>query len=77
MPAAATAMSDFREIVGHNIVLARTERKLSQNRLAQILGIDRRQLSEWERGIREPNHVNLQRIAVALGKPFPWFYEVR
>ena len=78
MPAAtATAMNDFRETVGRNIVLARTERELSQNRLAQVLKIDRRQLSSWERGVVEPNHVNLQRVATALGKPFSYFYEVR
>ena len=63
-------------LVGRNIVLARRlDGDISQPVLAKRLGIDRRQLSEWERGIWEPSPRNLRKIALATGRSMEFFYE--
>lgn len=71
----APAADDTKGMVGRNIVLAREQQQISQGELARRLGIDRRQLSEWERGVWEPSTRNLRRIAVALGRPLEWFLD--
>lgn len=76
-PMQAPAQDDTEDkgLIGHNIVLARTHLGISQGELARRLGIDRRQLSEWERGVWEPTTRNLRRIGVALGRPVEWFLD--
>jgi transcriptional regulator with XRE-family HTH domain len=66
---------DIRLLVGRNIVRARQQfLGLSQNKFSKHLGVPRPQLSTWERGVSEPNHRNLLRIAEAVGQPLGWFY---
>ncbi len=45
---------------------ARTKRGISQERLAQLAGLDRTYYSGVERGERNPSLTNLLRIAAAL-----------
>jgi DNA-binding transcriptional regulator YiaG len=71
---AATNDSD-RGLVGRRIVAAREHDGLSQRQLAARLGIDRRQLSEWERGCVEPYPKNLRRLALALARPMEYFLD--
>ena len=63
----------YRQLVGRNIVRGRGEIEMSQNRLAIALGIDRRQLSVWERGRKLPNAAHLGHIAEVLGQPLAYF----
>ena len=74
LPATEMSDQDFREMVGRNIVRAREAVGLSQVELAAELGVDRRQVSRWERGRVEPSHTNLQRIADRTGQTFGYFY---
>lgn len=62
-----------RQLVGRNIVRARGEAEISQNRLATLLGIDRRHVSRWETGVWLPNAAHLESIAEALGQPLAYF----
>lgn len=56
-----------RELVGHNIAAERKHKGLSQEDLAQQLGVQRPQLSIWERGRRLPSFSYLYAISLALG----------
>ena len=41
----------------------RIERRLSQSELARFLAVDQRSISNWEKGIREPDFEMLAKIA--------------
>jgi transcriptional regulator with XRE-family HTH domain len=45
----------------------RTSRNLSQERLAQLSGLDRTYISLLERGLRQPSLATMVRVAQALG----------
>jgi DNA-binding transcriptional regulator YiaG len=62
-------------LIGRKIVEGREHAGLSQGQLARRLDVDRRQLSEWERGVWEPNLRNLRRIAIALSLPLEFFLD--
>src|SRR5262249_37361595 len=57
----------IRELIGRNIVRARADAGLTQEQLADQLGADRTQVSQWERGRRQPSWSYLIAIADALG----------
>lgn len=64
----------FKELVGRNIVFGRRLAGVSQQQLAERLIMDRRDLSKWETGHRQPNEANLRRVADALGQPVAFFF---
>jgi transcriptional regulator with XRE-family HTH domain len=64
----------IRTLVGHNIAQLREAAGPTQGQLADKLGFDRTQLSQWERGRKLPSAHHLQRIADHFGKEFGWFY---
>lgn len=66
---------DTRKIIGKHIRLARIEAELSQDELAELLGITQKALSRWERGTVEVGAVTLKQVADALHKPISVFYE--
>jgi transcriptional regulator with XRE-family HTH domain len=51
---------------GKKLQKLRTDRNLSQEKLAEIAGFDRTYISLLERGVRNPSLVNLVRLAKAL-----------
>lgn len=72
---------DNRVLVGRNIRLARdyiASPRLNQAQLAAELGVQRHQLSDWERGRFEPRHDTLEQIAVICKVPgapeIGWFF---
>jgi transcriptional regulator with XRE-family HTH domain len=56
----------LRRDLGDRIVKARTERDMSQIKLARKLGIERSRLSKWERGVHVPLLKQLAALARAL-----------
>lgn len=63
-----------RRLVGRRIRQARDRLALSQTQLGELLGFERRVISRWERGEREPRARNLRRLARALEQPEAWFF---
>jgi transcriptional regulator with XRE-family HTH domain len=59
--------SDAHVAFGRAIRAARTERGLSQERLAFACELDRTYVSGIERGERNPSLTNILKIAAALG----------
>lgn len=58
-----------RRAVGNNIRTARRAQRLSQERLAELAGIDRQAVNRIEQGHQSALLDNLIRIADALGVP--------
>lgn len=68
-------MDGLTETVAANVRRAREHAELSQAELAGLLGVDRRQVSRWERALHRPEHERVEQIARALGLPDVfWFY---
>jgi transcriptional regulator with XRE-family HTH domain len=57
---------DIRAVIGDNTKRARLRRGLTQEQLAELMGLDRAYISGLEQGRRNPTAVTLWRIAVAL-----------
>lgn len=66
---------DVAKCVAKRIKLARIERDLNQEGLAELLGISPKAVSKWERGATNIGIVTLSRIADALNKPLTYFLE--
>src|SRR5690606_18405145 len=64
------------EGVGARIRQAREELGLTQEGLAEILGVQVPTVSRWETGVYTPKRVPLPKIAECLKKPVSWFYGV-
>ncbi|OAH19921.1 XRE family transcriptional regulator [Methylorubrum populi] len=61
----------LREILAINLRRIRAEKKLSQETLADLCGMDRTYISGIERGLRNVSIDNLERLALAL-RLKPW-----
>ena len=75
MAVAMTEHQNLRELVGRNIRFARVSAELTQDQLADQLDTTRFKVSDWERGIHEPNRVTLMRIGGIVGRTLGWFYD--
>ncbi len=53
--------------MGENIRACRERAKLSQEKLAELVGVSRQAVTKWEKGQSEPNCENLLRLAEVLG----------
>jgi transcriptional regulator with XRE-family HTH domain len=60
-------VKSLAEIVGHNILNRRKKRKLTQEALADMVGIGQQSLSRMEKGRIAPRFDRLQRFAEMLG----------
>ncbi|NEW49390.1 helix-turn-helix transcriptional regulator [Nocardia cyriacigeorgica] len=58
---------EMMEAVGEEIVIQRTRKKWSQERLAKETGYDKKTIGRLERGERAPTIIQLHRISKALG----------
>lgn len=58
---------DVREVIGLNARRARLEKGLSQEQVAERMGIDRAYISGLERGERNPTATTIWHLAKALG----------
>ncbi|MCL4491763.1 MAG: helix-turn-helix domain-containing protein [Nitrospirae bacterium] len=62
--------------IGERIKERRKELKISQEELAEILGVTYQQVQRYENGTNKLNVENIQRIANALSAPLSYFFEV-
>lgn len=65
----------IKQMIGENIVLARTLAGISQRKLAPRLGTTPSRLSDYEHGRIRPADGRLLEIAVITGQKLAWFYE--
>lgn len=63
------------KFLGDKIKNLRNERNISQEKLAEITGLDRTYISGLERGLRNPSYLVLQRIAKELNIKEVCFFE--
>jgi len=61
--------------LGDKIRLARVEKRLTQQQLADLLGTKQKSISRYETNQVEPSISALQRIAQVLEKPISFFLE--
>ena len=55
--------------VGEKIKLVRQQKKISQQKLGNMLGVSQAMIAQYEKGDRNPKIETLQRIAIALEVP--------
>lgn len=60
-------MADQDKLIGHRIKEARQGAGLTQEQLAEIVGVSRSAVAQWETGRTGQVGANLTRIAAALG----------
>lgn len=61
--------SRIKKHFGRNIRSLRRQKGLTQEKMAEMAGINPKYLGEIERGIKNPTALIVQRIAAALGVP--------
>lgn len=67
---------DFSELsFGERLRLAREGAGITQNALAQTLGIKQNQISVWEKGISGPKRERLPALAAAVKTTIDWLME--
>ena len=73
MPSRRTPAPDWvldqRKELGQRIMRRRQSAAISQDRLAEAIGMDRRSIQRYEAGDRDPTYGDLLQIARALGVP--------
>ncbi len=62
-------VTDRRSEYGAKIRAFRTQRRLSQEKLAELAGLSRQAISEIERGVTWPENNTRTALATALGMP--------
>ena len=68
-------MKTTKELLGARIREFRKERHLTQEQLAEIIGVEPRHISRIEGGYSYPTIERLERIAVALQVPLKDFFD--
>lgn len=61
--------------IGKQIIKARKEFNLTQEQLAQKIGVDTAMIGRWETDRAKPFQKSLEKLAKALGKDYKYFYE--
>jgi transcriptional regulator with XRE-family HTH domain len=71
------AERELRELLGENIRRARDEAELTQEQLAERLGVETGVISKWERGRRMPRADAFMAMAELFGHEHDlgWFYQ--
>ena len=57
------------KIVRNEIIAARNNLKLSQSQFAELLGVSKRTLEQWEQERREPSQAAQRLIQIAIRRP--------
>ncbi|MBO0662805.1 helix-turn-helix domain-containing protein [Jiella sp. MQZ9-1] len=69
------AASDIDRQIAARIRLARLETGMSQEKLAEALGITFQQVQKYEKGLNRISAGRLREIADTLGREVTWFFE--
>lgn len=69
-----TLPTDFTKALGERIRAAREERDLTQRRLAERIRRRQATISDFERGLRQPDATTLVILAEELQKPITYFF---
>ena len=59
----------YPKIVRNDIIAARNNLKLSQSQFAELLGVSKRTLEQWEQERREPSQAAQRLIQIAIRRP--------
>ena len=62
--------------LGKKIKLARIEKDLSQDQLAELIEANQKSISRYETGIAVPSLETLEKIVQVVEKPFSYFLDV-
>lgn len=68
-------MADSKKLIGARIKELRRQAALTQEQLAEQVGLDSRHLSRLEVGRHFPSLDSLERIALALNQPMAEFFQ--
>ena len=68
-------MPDTKKLIGERIKVLRKQAGLTQEQLAELVGLDARHLSRLEVGRHFPSLDSLERIAGALNVPLVEFFQ--
>ena len=58
---------DMRRLVGRNVLRIRKNKRITQEKLAEISGFSQQYISGLEKGQRNPTVVTVYELSVALG----------
>ena len=61
--------------LGKKIKLARVEKDLSQDQLAELIKAKQKSISRYETGAAMPSLETLEKMVQSLGKPFAYFLD--
>lgn len=61
--------------VGQRVRMARLMAKMSQEKLAEPLGLTFQQVQKYEKGVNRIGSSRMQQISNILGKPVSWFFD--
>jgi DNA-binding XRE family transcriptional regulator/predicted GIY-YIG superfamily endonuclease len=66
--------SPISALFGRNLRTARVLQAITQEQLAERVGVKPRNIGRWESGYNNPHAGNLVRLADVLGHEIAWFY---
>lgn len=67
-------MEDIKALIGKRIKKLRLDKKLSQEKLANIAGLDRTYVTQVENGKRNISIENIEKICIALEITIAYFF---
>lgn len=65
-------MREPKTDLAERILTARSRANVTQERLAEMAGVTKQQVSAWERGVNVPRYSACIRVALALGVDPVW-----
>lgn len=66
--------TQMREEIRKNLIKCRTEKGLSQNDVANIVGKSSNAVASWEQGLSLPSITTLYRLSLYYKKTMEYFY---
>ena len=70
----AKAPTDHDRYIGERIREARVAAKMSQEELAELIGVSYQQVQKYEWGCNRVNGARIDRLVTALNRPLAWFF---
>ena len=76
MIATVQTASELKKAIGKKIRAARRHAEMTQQQLGGQIGVSSVSISDWERGLSQPNALSLWKLANAVGEPLTYFLPV-